>query len=153
MSRETRHYKEFQLKDFSERLLENLSDQIYEKYNLTMENMQILVALPNENWRPELTKKSSPLFLLSPTTVQVSMQLCMVKNDPELPICKIKGNLDQIGINISDYRLMKLAQIMDTIAVSEFFALLLFLVSNFQLLLRSFLRSLAKVCSFKKFCF
>ena len=121
ISHETRHYKELQGIDFS-KMLENLSDQIYEKYNLTMENMQILVALPNENWRPELTKKSSPLFLLSPTTVQVSMQLCMVKNDPELPICKIKGNLDQIGINISDYRLMKLAQIMDTIAVSHFCA-------------------------------
>ena len=93
-----------------------------------MENIQILVALPNENWRGELIKKTSPLFLLSPTTVHVSMQLCMKKDDPELPICKVQGRLSQIGINISDYRLIKLAQIMDTIAVNIylFFLLLLF---------------------------
>ena len=85
-----------------------------------MENIQILVALPNENWRGELIKKTSPLFLLSPTTVHVSMQICMKKDDPELPICKVQGTLNQIGINISDYRLIKLAQIMDTIAVNIF---------------------------------
>ena len=103
------------------KIKDDLLGQIYEKYNLTLENVQVLVALPNENWRSELTKKSSPLFLLSPTTVQVSMQLCMKKDDPELPLCKVQGRLDQIGINISDYRLIKLAQIMDTIAVRYLF--------------------------------
>ena len=93
-----------------------------------MENIQILVALPNENWRGELIKKTSPLFLLSPTTVHVSMQICMKKDDPELPICKVQGRLSQIGINISDYRLIKLAQIMDTVAVN---ILIYFLISHF----------------------
>ena len=115
---ETRHFEEFQFHDFAESIKDSILDQIYEKYNLTMENIQILVALPNENWRGELIKKTSPLFLLSPTTVHVSMQICMKKDDPELPICKVQGTLNQIGINISDYRLIKLAQIMDTIAVN-----------------------------------
>ena len=125
---ETRHFEEFQFHDFAESIKDSILDQIYEKYNLTMENIQILVALPNENWRGELIKKTSPLFLLSPTTVHVSMQICMKKDDPELPICKVQGTLNQIGINISDYRLIKLAQIMDTVAVN---ILIYFLISHF----------------------
>ena len=125
---ETRHFEEFQFHDFAESIKDSILDQIYEKYNLTMENIQILVALPNENWRGELIKKTSPLFLLSPTTVHVSMQICMKKDDPELPICKVQGTLNQIGINISDYRLIKLAQIMDTVAVN---ILIYFSISHF----------------------
>jgi vacuolar protein sorting-associated protein 13A/C len=82
----------------------SLRDQAYDKFNLCMENMQMLVAMPNENWRCELDKNASPLFLLKPTTVQVGVQFCLVKNDPELPLVKITGKLDNISVNISDYR-------------------------------------------------
>ena len=66
-----------------------------------MENMQMLVALANESWRDELEKATSPLFILSPTTVKVNVQVCKTRKDPQYPICKIKGNLNQISINIS----------------------------------------------------
>jgi hypothetical protein len=68
---------------------------------------QVLVSLPNENWRTEIGKRSSPLFLLRPTTIKVQLEHCLITNDPELPLCKIKGKLDKIAINIADYRLIK----------------------------------------------
>ena len=83
---------------------QTLKDQAYEKFKLTLRNMQILVALPNEHWRKELNQIQSPLFLLSPTTVEVTLHKCLLKDDPTMPHIKIKGNLDQININISDYR-------------------------------------------------
>ncbi len=89
--------------------------QAYDKFNVCMEHMQMLVALPNEDWRKEIGSTSSPLFLLKPTTVQVTLQYCLVKNDPELPLCKINGKLDNIAVRISDYRLNKLAQILDSL--------------------------------------
>ena len=97
----------------------NLKDKAYDKFNLTLENMQILVALNNENWRRELDKEKSCLFLLTPTTVKVVLQMCLVKQDPTMPEFKIKGSLDDISINISDYRLVKLAQILDSLVESE----------------------------------
>ena len=67
----------------------------------------MLVSLPNENWRSEIGKKSSPLFLLKPTSIKVLLQYCLITNDPELPLCKIHGKLEKISINIADYRLIK----------------------------------------------
>ena len=78
-----------------------LLDQMYDNFSLSMENMQMLVALANESWRDELEKATSPLFILSPTTVKVNVQVCKTRKDPQYPICKIKGNLNQISINIS----------------------------------------------------
>lgn len=119
ISQETRDVKDFQFNFDMETFKSRILDKAYDNFNMSMSNIQMLVALPNENWRLELDKKSSPLFLLSPTTVEVTLSLCVVKNDPELPICKVKGKLPHISINISDYRLIKLAQILDSIAAPE----------------------------------
>ncbi len=115
ISQQTRDLRELSLSDLTETFKKSLRDQAYDKFNVCMENMQMLVALPNEDWRREVNVKSSPLFLLKPTTVQVTLQYCLVKNDPELPVCKINGKLDNIAVRISDYRLNKLAQILDSL--------------------------------------
>merc|ERR1712062_1798 len=39
-----------------------LQEKAYDKFDMRLENIQILVALPNENWRQELDQKKSPLF-------------------------------------------------------------------------------------------
>ena len=74
---------------------------MYDNFSLSVENIQMLVALANENWRDELTKSASPMFILSPTTIQVNLGVCKWKKDPDFPLFKIKGNLDQISVNIS----------------------------------------------------
>ena len=79
--------------------------------NLFVFSSQVLVSLPNENWRSEIGKRSSPLFLLKPTTIKVVFQFCLITNDPELPLVKINGSLDKIAINIADYRLVRLVLI------------------------------------------
>ena len=64
----------------------------------------MLVALANENWRGELEKPSSPMFILSPTTINVTLQVCMNRKLEEFPWFKIRGNLNQISLNISGIR-------------------------------------------------
>ena len=64
----------------------------------------MLVALANENWRGELEKPSSPMFILSPTTINVNLQVCMNRTMEEFPWFKIRGNLNQISLNISGIR-------------------------------------------------
>ena len=46
---------------------------MYDNFSLSVENIQMLVALANENWRDELTKSASPMFILSPTMIQVNL--------------------------------------------------------------------------------
>ena len=76
-------------------------DQMYDNFSMKMENLQMLVALANENWRGELEKPSSPMFILSPTTINVTLQVCKNKKLEEYPWFKIRGNLNQISLNIS----------------------------------------------------
>ena len=76
-------------------------DQMYDNFSMKMENLQMLVALANEHWRGELEKPSSPMFILSPTTINVTLQVCKNKKLEEYPWFKIRGNLNQISLNIS----------------------------------------------------
>ena len=76
-------------------------DKMYDNFSLKMENFQMLVAMPSENWRGELEKTSSPMFILSPTTIDVTLQVCVNRKLEGYPWFKIKGNLNQISVNIS----------------------------------------------------
>ena len=103
------------LDNFKENLVQGLRDQVYDKFDVSLTNVQMLVALSNEPWRDEMSKKASPLFLLKPTTIDVVLEHCLMKKDPALPRFKVKGHLKSLSINAADYRLIKLAQIIDSL--------------------------------------
>ncbi len=103
------------LEDLTKVFKSNLRDQAYDKFNVSLENMQLVVALPNEEWRTHLDRETSTLFLLKPTYLRVLLHYCIIEDDPEMPLVKVKGSLENISINVSDYRLIKLAQILDSL--------------------------------------
>ena len=119
ISAETRDLRNISLTDLTEAFKKSLRDQAYDKFNISLENMQLLVALPQEDWRHHVTKSVSPLFLLKPTSLNISFQYCLIKHDPEMPLTKVGGSLEEIVINISDYRLNKLAKILDSLMEYE----------------------------------
>ena len=108
-----------QLQDSKELLkdLENsLYSKAYDKFDVCLENLQVMVALPNEPWRDHVKSRSSPMFMLKPTTIRVQLQCCIKKNNPDLPIFKVSGTLEKISFNIADYRLLRLAIILDSLS-------------------------------------
>ena len=111
--------RDLSLSDFRESIKENLRDQAYDKFSVSLDDMQVLVAMPLENWSEHVGRKSSPMFLLKPTSLKVTLQHCLIKNDPEMPLSKLGGSLESISINISDYRLIELAKILDSILEKE----------------------------------
>ena len=115
VSTEMRNIKEMSFADLQAAFDEaNLYEKIYDKFNVSLENLQMLVALPNEPWRMHLHSKASPLFLLKPTTIAVLLQYCFVRRS-DIPLYKVDGSLGEISISIADYRLIKLAQILDSL--------------------------------------
>ena len=84
------------LDNFKENLVQGLRDQVYDKFDVSLNNVQMLVALSNEPWREEMGKKDSPLFLLKPTTIDVVLEHCLMKKDPALPRFKVKGHLKSL---------------------------------------------------------
>ncbi len=115
ISTQTRSLREMDINDLSEVFKASLRDQAYDKFSITLENMQLIVALPNEEWKTHLDREKSPLFLLRPTSLKVLLNYCLIKNDPEMPLVKVSGSLEDISVNVSDYRLIKLAQILDSL--------------------------------------
>ena len=115
ISIETKSLKQLSLSSITKGFKKSLQDQAYDNFSISLENMQLIVALAGEGWRSHISKDESPLFILNPTSLRVVLQYCLIKNDPDMPLTKVKGSLDSIFINISDYRFIKLAQIIDSL--------------------------------------
>ena len=71
--------------------------------------------MPHEDWSAHVGRKKSPMHILKPTSLTVQLHHCLIKNDPDMPLTKLKGSLESISINVSDYRLIELAKILDSI--------------------------------------
>ena len=69
-------------------LKKKIEDQPYDKFDLRLENLQVMVVLPGERWREERGRTESPLFLLKPLTLKVDLDVCMKRNLPDYPFCK-----------------------------------------------------------------
>ena len=111
--------RDLSLSDLKESIKENLRDQAYDKFSVSLDDMQVLVAMPHEDWSTHVGRKRSPMFLLKPTSLKITLQHCLIKNDPDMPLSKLSGSLESISINISDYRLIELAKILDSILERE----------------------------------
>ena len=111
--------RDLSLSDLKESIKENLRDQAYDKFSVSLDDMQVLVAMPHEDWSAHVGRKKSPMFLLKPTSLKITLQHCLIKNDPDMPLSKLSGSLESISINISDYRLIELAKILDSILERE----------------------------------
>lgn len=76
----------------SEDILREMMDQAYDKFNLNITDIQILLAKSTDQWQDALTQgKITKLHLLEPTSLQVKAALCVVDDDPRLPKTRIHG--------------------------------------------------------------
>lgn len=64
--------------------------------------LQVLVVMDGENWKNVLSDgKPSSLHLLTPTSLTVNFDKCVITNDPRFPMLKIAGHLPSVAIAIS----------------------------------------------------
>ncbi|XP_012058655.1 PREDICTED: vacuolar protein sorting-associated protein 13C [Atta cephalotes] len=102
-----------------EEVLLHLREHSYEKFVLKIVNFQILVSLPNEEWRSALANTESSLTLLHPTTLEIQFHKCLVTDDPLLPKLRLLGHLPSVTVNISDVRLLQALSIAQSISQEE----------------------------------
>ncbi|XP_018341629.1 PREDICTED: vacuolar protein sorting-associated protein 13C isoform X1 [Trachymyrmex septentrionalis] len=99
-----------------EEVLLHLREHSYEKFVLKIVNFQVLVSLPNEEWRSALASTESSLTLLHPTTLEIQFHKCLVTDDPLLPKLRLLGNLPSVTVNITDVRLLQALSIAQSIS-------------------------------------
>ncbi|XP_020292498.1 vacuolar protein sorting-associated protein 13C isoform X2 [Pseudomyrmex gracilis] len=102
-----------------EEVLLHLREHTYDKFVLKIVNIQVLVSLPNEEWRSAVASTESSLTLLHPTTLEIQFHKCLVTDDPLLPKIRLLGNLPSVNVNITDVRLLQALSVVQSIPLPE----------------------------------
>ncbi|XP_032688033.1 vacuolar protein sorting-associated protein 13 isoform X3 [Odontomachus brunneus] len=100
-------------------ILTHLREHSYDKFVLKIVNFQVLVSLPNEEWRTALASTESSLTLLHPTMLEIQFHKCLVMDDPLLPKLRLLGHLPSVTVNITDVRLLQALCIVQSIRLPE----------------------------------
>ena len=106
--------------DFEKKFRNAILDQAYDKFSISLNDMELLLAKEGENWRKELLNHKSKLFLLKPINLEVNLRICLIPNDPDFPVYKLSGQLPKgIEVCIEEKRLLALAEIAEDILDPE----------------------------------
>lgn len=101
-------------------ILEEMIAQSYDKFILEFTDLQIVLAQGGEDWLKYVNESSvTPLHLLSPVNLNLTIFKCLITDDPHLPLVKIRGQLPSISINITDVRLLLLVALATSIPLPE----------------------------------
>lgn len=97
-------------------ILQTVMLSSYDKFLCELSNVQILLARPQDDWQLIIKERTiSALHLLEPMSINVSIQKCLVCDDPRLPKMKIDGELPSIMLNISDQLLLTILELLTSI--------------------------------------
>ncbi|XP_059226468.1 intermembrane lipid transfer protein Vps13 [Stomoxys calcitrans] len=89
-------------------ILQAVLDKAYDRYKVSIENIQVMVVKPQENWELVMNKMlESDMHLLRPTSVLVECDICVVDDDPRLPKTKVGILLPSIKLNLSEDRVFE----------------------------------------------
>lgn len=78
----------------SEAILKKIMDQAYDRFELDIQDIQILFAKATDNWQEALTLgRISRLHIIEPIALQVTADMCVVDDDPRLPKTRIVGKM------------------------------------------------------------
>lgn len=97
-------------------ILQGVMQNSYDRYIVELDDIQALVALPNENWQ-EVLKLAKPteLHVLRPTSFKVTAAMCFFDNDPRMPKTKIDIHIPTIQFNITEDRVFEALNIATSI--------------------------------------
>ncbi|XP_055373962.1 intermembrane lipid transfer protein Vps13 [Condylostylus longicornis] len=101
-------------------ILQRIMDQAYDKYKLALNDIQILVVTPKENWKETLLEsKFTAMHLLSPTSLFVNADICAIDDDPRLPKAKVEALLPNLCLYLYENRMMLALEIATSIPTPE----------------------------------
>ncbi|XP_033641822.1 vacuolar protein sorting-associated protein 13D-like isoform X2 [Asterias rubens] len=96
--------------DFGSAVTEGtMRDRMYDRYNLNMSDLQVLVGKATDNWRSAHTKGSSHMQVIEKFTISVKVERrLMFTTDPQWPSAMISGNLPSLAIHINEQKIQAL---------------------------------------------
>lgn len=97
-------------------ILNRMIDQSYDKFKIDLTDIQIVLAQSGEDWLECLEQsKESKLHILKPLTLRVSLEKCLITDDPRLPLVKVRGELPSLSLQIVNTKLIHLLSLIHSI--------------------------------------
>lgn len=104
----------------SDEILKNIMDRAYDKFNLNIDHIQILLAKQTNSWRDALSQGHiTELHILAPTSLEVKAQLCVVDDDPRLPKTRIQAKIPSVCISMTEQRVLDALSLATSIPLPE----------------------------------
>ncbi|KRT85331.1 hypothetical protein AMK59_1583, partial [Oryctes borbonicus] len=97
-------------------ILKVLMEESYDKFTIELTALQVLLVPGGEEWENIMKAcKISPLHLLNPISLYLTLHKCIVDDDPRLPQTKVSGVLPAITVKLSDLQLILLFSLVNSI--------------------------------------
>ncbi|KFM65296.1 Vacuolar protein sorting-associated protein 13C, partial [Stegodyphus mimosarum] len=102
-----------------EEVLSTMIDKAYDKFEIGVRNVEILLAAPDEDWKDAIGRLDDPRHLLYPLSINIDFHKSIVTVDPRMPQMKLVGVLPLLDLDISDYQISELLKIATSIPLPE----------------------------------
>ncbi|XP_025082320.1 vacuolar protein sorting-associated protein 13A-like isoform X2 [Pomacea canaliculata] len=91
----------------------------YDRFDIRLQRMQLLLANPGENWQLACTAGQSPQHVLSPMDILLDIRVCIFDKDPRMAKTKVHGVLPNLSLRISDKRVHEIMTLALSIPLPE----------------------------------
>ncbi|NXI62680.1 VP13A protein, partial [Anseranas semipalmata] len=99
--------------------IEDIMSRAYDSFDIQLTSIQLLYSKHDENWQEARKLKYSSQHILQPLDVKVELSRAMVVTDARMPKFKLSGQLPLLSIQISDQKLTKILELVDSIPKPE----------------------------------
>ncbi|XP_060551931.1 intermembrane lipid transfer protein VPS13A-like [Ruditapes philippinarum] len=99
--------------------LEDVMLKAYDKFNIKLDRVQLLMAHAGEDWQKARSLSDSNLHILCPISISIVLQKCMFDKDPRMAKMKVAGMLPLLSLNMSDHRLQEILSLVQSIPLPE----------------------------------
>lgn len=104
----------------SDAILRSMMAKSYDKFKVELEDIQVLVVKPKENWQNVLKQgQLCEMHVLQHTSLIVTAEVCVITDDPRLPKTKVGILIPSVMFNITEDRIFEALNIVTGIPLPE----------------------------------
>jgi hypothetical protein len=96
--------------------VEAAREQAYDRFDIKLTKVQVLLTRRGELWREALSTHDSPMHLLDQTDFQLILQKALTDYDTKMPTFKVEGALPRLRVRITSLQISNLIRLGDSLA-------------------------------------
>lgn len=101
-------------------VLRQMIDQSYDKFKLDFSDLQVILAQSGDDWMSCLrSSEGTQYHILNPLTLKISLEKCLISDDPRLPLIKVRGELPSISLQLVNSKLVLLMTLINSIPLPK----------------------------------